>query len=433
MNFNTTVQYNGITALSKGMTELLQLKINSLAPQGDGVSITDRQFYYVPGAIPGDVVEAEVVQKNKKETVTELCRILTPSPHRRNVPCPVFDRCGGCSMLHADEALQRISKEQTLSRLFSPVSIPLVTAGPPLGYRRLARLHVHRRKNNTIALGFYEKKAHRVVDISECPILDDRINAVLSPLKNGMLQGLKSATLRIATGNEGVFVQVETDLTPDPIFFEKARSAVPETVKGIILHWNGIVSPVAGASTMTISTAGGNEMKLPVGSFGQANAHINQKLVDTVSRWILESGSDRMLELYAGAGNFSYDCRHRLSGITLVELDSTACDVAKTNFSDTPTVRIICDDALAAYRREGRGTPLVLLDPPRTGAKVLARELARNHHEMIIYVSCNPGTLKRDLAYLTDGGYEVEEMTGFDMFPQTTHVEVATRLRKRQK
>ena len=430
MNFITTVQYNGFIALSKGMTKKLQLTITSLAPLGDGISIRDGQFHYVPGGIPGDIVEAEIIRKNKKETYTRLLRIVEPSSHRREASCPVFDKCGGCSLLMADESLQRNTKEQTLARQFSFDRVTLVTAGPPLGYRRLARLHMRKTRNGNVQLGFFEKKAHRIADISRCPILDNRISDILLPLKNGMLSGLDTATVRIASGNEGVFVQVETESPPEPRFYEEAAKAVPGLLKGVVLNWNGISSLIAGAATLTLSTAGGEAMQLPVGSFGQANAHINEKLVATASNWIRTSGEKRLLELYAGSGNFSCNLQHNLDHITLVELDRDACEVAKLNFKNDKNINVICDDALAAYRRVGLEAPVVLLDPPRTGAMELAMAMAEGHHKLIIYVSCNPATLKRDLAYLHRGGYALRELVGFDMFPQTAHLEVAARLSK---
>ncbi|MBN2524989.1 MAG: class I SAM-dependent RNA methyltransferase [Deltaproteobacteria bacterium] len=407
------------------MTKKVRLKINSLAPLGDGVAIENGQFHYVPGAIPGDVVDAEILTRNKREVYTKLLKVVTPSAHRREAQCPVFGKCGGCTLLHADETLQRNTRRQALIRKFGINDVPFISAEPSLGYRRLARLHMNRGRNGNVRLGFFEKRAHRIVDIDHCPILEAKISKVLPTLKKGMLRGLKSATLRIATGNEGVYLHVKTEDAPKPVFYEEALRAVPSLLQGVVLDWDGIVATVAGGDALTVDATDDTPFRMPAGSFGQANLSINKLLVGTVASWVGEMGCDEMLELYAGAGNFSFALRKELKKISMVELDANACHVAALNFGDLSQVRIICDDALAAYQRMGRNVPLVLLDPPRTGAADLVKAMAMTAHEAIIYVSCNPATLKRDLAYLEEGGYVVKQLVGFDMFPQTTHLEVA--------
>ncbi|MBN2717301.1 MAG: class I SAM-dependent RNA methyltransferase, partial [Deltaproteobacteria bacterium] len=305
------------------MTKKVRLNISSIAPLGDGVSIADGSFYYVPGAIPGDEVDAEIIKRNKRDIFTRLLRVVHPSDMRREPVCPVFGKCGGCSLLHADESLQRDAKREALKRQFARDDVAFISDGPALGYRRLARLHVHRLGDGGVQLGFYGKRAHRIVDISACPVLESRISDVLPSLKSGLLRGLQDAVVRIATGNDGVYLHVETASPPDPVFYTEAEKAVPTLLAGVVLNWDGITTTVAGADTLTMSTATRQSlMALPVGSFGQANAHINNALAATVARWAKASGASEILELYAGAGNLSLELLDCFDAFTLVELDA---------------------------------------------------------------------------------------------------------------
>lgn len=411
------------------MTKKVVLKIESLAPLGDGVSTNNSQFYYVPGAIPGDLVEAEIKKTDKRGNFTQLLQIIEPSPHRRKPQCPVFGKCGGCALLQAEELLQRRAKQESLERQFDRHPVRLISAGPPLGYRRLARIHVKKKKNGTVQTGFFATSAHHIIDIDHCPILDPRISAVLPVLKQGMLQHIKEATVRIAAGIEGVFVYLQTQHPPDPAFYKAATTAVPNLLGGVTVEWNEIVSLVAGTDELSVESNSGRPILLPVGSFGQANSAINRELVSTVTRWAAESGAKSCIELFAGAGNFSFEMVNICKKITLVELDARACKTARRNVDGH--AHVVCDDATKGYQRHGKNADLVLLDPPRTGAKELVMEMANAAHPDIIYVSCNPATLKRDLAYLQKGGYQLEDLVGFDMFPQTAHVEAAAWLKKR--
>ncbi|MBN2342283.1 MAG: class I SAM-dependent RNA methyltransferase [Deltaproteobacteria bacterium] len=413
------------------MTKKVTLKIQSLAPLGDGVSTADAQFYYVPGAIPGDLVEVEIAKTDKRGVHTKLLQIVEPSPHRRIPDCPLHNVCGGCSLLHADEAIQRQAKTENLARQFARQSVPFVSTGPALGYRRLARLHARRQSNGQVAVGFFGRRGNNIVEIDHCPVLEPQISSILPDLKAELFQHLNTAAIRISSGMEGVFLSIDTDTPLPPAFYNAAAAAVPRLVQGIVVEWEGISTTVAGSDTLTLQTGHKHRVVLPAGGFGQANAYINQVLTAAVNRWIEQSDAQTAIELYAGAGNFSVLFAHRLKQLTLVELDPRACNAAKQNFAATPHVRILCEDALQGYLSEGTRAELVLLDPPRTGAKELAAAMAVQSHREIVYVSCNPGTLKRDVAILQTGGYTLNELIGFDMFPQTPHLEAAARLTKK--
>ena len=427
----STVQYTGLDGKSKAMTKKVRLKISSIAPLGDGIAINDGSFYYIPGAIPGDEVEVEITRRNKREIYTNLLHIVHPSEMRRDPPCPVFGKCGGCSLLHMDETAQINARRDALKRQFGMDEVRVVSAGPALGYRRLARLHVRRNSDGRVRLGFFEKRAHRIVDISHCPILEQRISDILPVLKTGLLRGLKEATIRIATGDNGIYLHVETATPPDPIFYSESKKSVPSILGGVVLNWDGITTVVAGGEVLALSVSKERQpILLPAGSFGQANRFVNEQLTSTVAGWAKDSGATEMLELYAGAGNFSFMLTDSIKKITMVELDPGACAVGKKNFSNIPGANIICEDATTAYQRIGKTAPLVLLDPPRTGAQEVAKAMAAQSHNTVIYVSCNPATLKRDLAYMLKDGYRLQELIGFDMFPQTPHLEAAALLKK---
>ena len=295
-----------------------------------------------------------------------------------------------------------------------------------LGYRSVARLHYQPTSDKKGILGFTQSGSHELVDVGHCPVLEPALNDCLSPLRHLLHTKVDHPLeVRLALGQNGPVVCFTSDKDLPGRFYQAIESTVPDIFSGVVVDLDGVKSVLSGEGTLTIE--GGDEMPLdfPVGSFSQANNRINHQLTQTVREWAAELESKRAMELYSGAGNLTIMLAPVVTKLATVELDTDACRLARKNIAsrNLKGVTIHTGDAFAVYRSHGRETDLIVLDPPRTGAGLIAGEMARTRHRNILYVSCDMATLARDIATLREGGYKPVKARGFDMFPQTSHME----------
>jgi len=418
----------------KDRQTLLEFDITALAAGGDGVARLEGRTYYVPFTAPGDRVIARFTTSISRTVQTELHRIVAPSKARTTPPCPLFEICGGCDWLHIAYQTQLAAKTAFLSRALQNADIEVIASPLQLGYRRLARLHLLPLRNGRSVLGFTVAHGNRIIDVTRCPILDPSLNEAISPLKNGPLRHLTlAAEVVLCAGAQGVFAHIRSGQSLPESFYEEARSLCPAHLAGIEVESENIRGLVAGTDLVSVPSTDGGVLRFPVSSFGQANEGINQLLIGRVLQWIEQHGPfERALELFAGAGNISVALMNRVSRLTTGELDERACRAALANVQSRRSdgVTIERGDALEIYRRHARNCDLVVLDPPRKGCEELAQAMKNGRHRAILYISCNPVTLERDLRHLKEGGYRVTEATGFDMFPQTRHMEAAVFLER---
>ncbi|MCP4600707.1 MAG: class I SAM-dependent RNA methyltransferase [Proteobacteria bacterium] len=419
------------------------VNIEALAAGGDGVGHLRGKVCFVPLTVPGDVVSVRISRENKNLFRAEIADILESSPARREPPCPLFGRCGGCQWLHVDENAQLGAKRQILYRALRTLGKEVIESGSgdsfpregetdfvpsprQLGYRRLARLHFDS-DNNT--LGFSRAGQRTLIDVTTCPILNPELNRCLELLREDLLSKVAGqADVRLASGIGGAVCLVES---PGPLpseFYSSAASMVAKKLlTGVVASVDGVVSTIAGAADVMARGGDGEPLLEPTAGFGQANDGVNLLLGKTVADWIAESGFSNALELFAGAGNLTVAVAHQLEVTSTVEHSAEACRAARKNISNRKLkgVTIHSGDALEVYRELGDKHELVVLDPPRTGHRELARALADGKQRAVLYVSCNPATLSRDLEELVAGGYRLVRARGFDMFPQTAHIEAA--------
>jgi 23S rRNA (uracil1939-C5)-methyltransferase len=195
---------------------------------------------------------------------------------------------------------------------------------------------------------------------------------------------------------------------------------------------DGYESTVAGTKDVVIEGGDGQPLVTPAASFSQVNSHINRELCRVVAEWMDEKGCKRVLELFAGAGNLTAVMARAGSRVTAVEIDSAACLALRKNIDARKLsgVTARADDALGAFLSAEDKYDLVVLDPPRGGDVELAKAISRCKIGAVLYISCNPATLSRDIAQLARGGYKMKKAVGFDMFPNTAHTEVAVLLER---
>jgi len=377
------------------------LTIASLAAGGDGVGRDDGgRVTFVPRTAPGDRVQVRVVHATASFARAELVEVVAPGPARVAPACPHVARgCGGCQWQHVARAEQLAAKQAIVAgalRKLAGLRIhPIADPAPPLGWRRRARFHVERGR-----AGLYELGGRRTVPIDRCPQLEPALDAAYAAVRAA---APPDGELAIAIAHDGR-VAVAT---------EQAWRGAARLV-GVA----GIVGVLAGDARH-----GEPVLEIEPGlwggpwDFAQASAAGNAALIAQV-RAALGRGPGRLLELHAGAGNFT-------RGFAADGWDVTPSDAVSPA---RPPPRFHAAAARDALARLAGPWDAIALDPPRTGAAEAIDGLVRAAPATIVYVSCDPATLARDAAQLT--GHVATDAWPLDVMPQTAHVEVVMRLQR---
>jgi 23S rRNA (uracil1939-C5)-methyltransferase len=398
-----------------------EVSVEKLIYGGDGLARVGERVVFIPGSAPGDRLRVRIDSLEKRFARAEIIDILEPSPLRRAAPCKYFGDCGGCQLQHLEYSAQLGAKAEfirdSLARI-GHIKWPLdieIKHGPEFAYRSRAQFKIDRAAD-PLKIGFYRAESQDVCDIEHCPIL--------SPQLNEALAGLRSAQSEIASSKlpyskiEFASGDIETASYPEVANFK--NRPIERSVFGI-------------------------KYTFDPECFFQVNHLLLETLVETV---IGERSGGLAIDLYAGVGLFALQLARRFKRVRATEVSKRAVTWAKTNIRNNELNNIGFSD-LSAERflslmlpdkrrvKAKRSAPirkvdqvdLVVLDPPRAGAsgKVLT-DLIDIKPAEIVYVSCDPSTLARDLRVLLDAGYNLRSVTGVDLFPQSYHVETVASL-----
>ncbi|TMQ02833.1 MAG: class I SAM-dependent RNA methyltransferase [Deltaproteobacteria bacterium] len=390
-----------MTDPSRAATAPVRIDITALAAGGDGVGRdAGGRVTFVPRAAPDDRLRVHVVHETASYARAEIAEIETPGASRVAPPCPHFrERCGGCQWQHVARAAQLTAKQAIVAgalRKLAGVRIhPIADPAPALGWRRRARFHVAQGRAELYALG-----SDRVLPIDHCPQLEPALDAAY-------------AVVRAATPPDGELALVLAHDGRIAVATERA--------------WRGAARLVgrAGIAGVLAGDVASGEVVLEIEpglwsapwDFAQASAAGNAALV-AQARSALGRGPGRLLELHAGAGNFT-------RGFVAEGWDVTPSDVAAPPRPPPGFVAGAAHDVLA---RLAGPWDAIALDPPRTGAAEAIDGIVRAAPRTIVYVSCDPATLARDAARLA--GYRATDAWPLDVMPQTAHVEVVMRLER---
>lgn len=395
--------------------------------QEDGKVVLVRQ------GVPGDVVLARPLVTRPRMVEATIIEVLEPSPDRRQPLCSALPECGGCPWMQMTREAQLRHKQTVLDhalrKLFSPhcpASPPLRHDGNELGYRQRARLHVSADGNAPLRIGFFSLGTHDIVPIAGCPVC-------LPALHNAI------ASLAAWTPSEGIGGSMEFIVDDDnrvmAIFYLAKLHPEPQRLadelgQGTTLDGCLVVSPKSGRASwglevahLTVQENPPSAIPIFPGAFAQANRTMNRELVSHVVE-IFEQfgGASAILELYAGHGNFSYPLARAGFEVRAVE---TA--LRTELLPDVPGVRFTRQDAttcLGHLAGKGQRVDKLLLDPPRWGAKTAIPHIIKVAPQRIVYVSCEPTTFARDADSLLAAGYTMNQVTAFDLMPQTFHTEL---------
>jgi len=374
----------------------------------------------VPGALPGDRIRPLQLTGKARWARAEAHELVAPSPERRTPPCPVADRCGGCDWMAWERPAQLKGKAQlaadALTRI-GGVEVPppdVITAGDELGWRGRVRLSVSR---DGRAVGFKARGSHDVVDLERCPVATPAVNAGISAVREAMqaggLRGVEGVTLRSAPDGAPVVARVHT------------RGRLPGgTQRSLAALRVAIPEGKAAARAAQRWPLGGAWIAPRIDSFTQVHDAANVALVDLVSRHV-DAVPGLVVDACSGAGNFALPLAASGRAVVAFDLSAAAIDdlgrAATAQGLDVPARVGGMQQELE--RLAGDDVGVVVLDPPRKGAKEAVPALLALAPRRIVYVACDPASLGRDTRALLAGGYALAHVTCVDLFPQTHHVE----------
>lgn len=398
----------------------LKLKIEKLSYGGAGIARSDGKVIFVRRGLPGDVVEAGITRNKKSFSMAEMKRILSPSDKRVRALCPVFGKCGGCQWQDLDYEAQLIEKGNIVSESIRRIGKieelhpePVVPSPLEYGYRSRIVLSVIR-ESNGFSASFFEEGTENKIPVDNCPVAGDSVNSGIECISDFLKKDKRNASsinrIYVASGDHGTGITV--------------LMRVNEKKVKRILDSRDL--KLSGGPETEISLVNGGKKFLTVPSiFMQSNNFISRIMTDTLVQWLDESGADRVLDLYSGFGNFTLPACDIAGFVKGVDSDALAIKYARRNseLNGCSNTEFTRDNASAFLEKNRDYYDTVILDPPREGAKDCLGYLAEMKPETIVYISCDPVTLSRDLASLYSYGYRAKTVKPFDMFPHTYHIE----------
>lgn len=395
----------------------------------------------VPRGLPGDRVRVRVASTSRGLLrATPLAR-LEDGAGRRPSPCSVSEACGGCAYQSLDYARQLPVKEAILRESLARAGARFdgeitMTGSPENGWRTRASLHCAH-SSQGLRIGLHEEGSHRIVEFDPCLQLSSRSNAAVKGLRRA-LAGRPTVASRIATldlvesvDGQELVVGIRGDLgAVDGPALAAAGAEVPEiTGLGFLVGWGGKGPFVLLRGDPHVHAhVLGRRLRVHLRSFFQANRFLVEDLARAVVEMVPAGG--RVLDLYSGVGLFSVPLAARGEEVRGAEINESAVSDAEANARDLPAARFVRADVAEALTRWPRESgERVVLDPPRTGAgRGVVAAVAARQPEVVVYVSCDPPTLGRDLVGFARAGLRPERIVAFDMFPDTFHVETVVRL-----
>jgi 23S rRNA (uracil1939-C5)-methyltransferase len=436
----------------------LTLKIEKLIYGGWGLARCDepqpdrflgkQKVILVPDVLPGEEVRVKLISSRKDYAKATLIDVLTPSPSRSRPPCPVFGTCGGCHLQHMDPSAQAVYKQamlkETLQRIgqITTSPQPIMTLSDPYHYRHRVQFRLLR-EGQSLKMGFYQRESHQLVGVEDCIILYPELEGVMKTLQKPLQGGLPfllnptemhlqysihSAQVLIVFYGEGVEPEGLTK------FYADLKKRMP--LVGIVVYSKNMGREVRGQPFL-LHRLKDMGFRISDQTFAQPNWTLNALITDKILQYAELKGRETVLELYSGMGNFGLFLARQARHVVAVESSPQAVKDAKYNaqlnhVTNFEIHHLKAEKGLARLLKNRPPIDLILLDPPRQGAGLFfLKQVCRLRVPGILYLSCEPTTLARDLKFLVQQGYQLRQIQPFDLLPQTYHLEVLVQLEKR--
>jgi len=378
--------------------------IEKLVAGGMGIVHDGPQTIFIPFVIPGEQVKIRIEPGTRKPVRASVQEFISRSPHRAEPPCPLFMRCGGCQLQHVAYPAQVSLKQEILAETLLRIGRvqaemkPIIPSPQPYHYRRRIRLHVQAGR-----AGFYAEWKRELVPVPYCYLAEDAINRALATLGEFIERDRARSIELIAEDETSCLAAVEGSREEKIYRRKEGENWRPEPDRKI--------------------------------AFQQVNPEQNQALRKTIAELVAELRPGGVIELYAGSGNLTEVILPHCAWLEAVDADRAAVELAEQTLGAAFAGRVEfvhreAETYLASAWKKKLKPDLIVLDPPRTGAKEAIPGILRIAPPHLIYVSCDPASLARDLKELIAAGYQLRSLTPLDMFPQTAHIEAVAVLGK---
>jgi len=408
--------------------KLFDILIEKCAYGGDGMGrLEDGRAVFVPFGLPGERVRIRLTEEKRGFARGELVEILEVSPHRIIPRCKHFGVCGGCHYqnLPYEEQLRvktEILRDQLvrIGRIENPPVQNMVASPSPWNYRNHVQFHL----TEDGKLGYVRAQSPTVFAVRECHLPEDPINSFWPQLEFEPGTDIERVSLRSGKEQDLMLI-LESDSPESPELEIEAEVSVAH-----IFEENSVV--IAGNEHIVISVFG-RDFRVSAPSFFQVNTAMSEKMVEHLLTWLPVSLAATLLDVYCGVGLFSAFLAPKCKRVIGIESSASACEDFAINLDEFDHVELyegLAEEILPALDLLGKSRvgvanpPYILVDPPRPGLeKRVVDGILKLNPQVIAYVSCDPSTLARDAKRLIGGGYQLKQITPFDLFPQTYHIE----------
>lgn len=451
------------TTLPVQKNEYIDVIFEDLTHDGAGVAKVDGYPLFVSNGLPGERAKIKVTKANKGYGYGRLIELYETSPERIDAPCPIYKECGGCQLQHLSYSGQLKAKEKGVRDVLTRIGkFPDVKVHPVLGmedpwrYRNKSQVPVGEREGGLVA-GFYQKRSHDIIDMKSCLIQQNKNDQVVQTVKEicekygvvpydelrhkGVLRHIM-ARYGLVTGEVMVALITRTEDLPHKEKIIEEIVARIDGLKSIIQNVNnkktnvilGEKTKVLWGDEVIYDYIGDVKFAISSRSFYQVNPEQTKVLYEKALEYAGLTGEEMVIDAYCGIGTISLFLAQKAKKVYGVEIVSDAIEDAKRNAELNGIANVEfavgkAEEVIPGWYKSGVNADVLVVDPPRKGCdEALLQTILEMKPTRVVYVSCNPATLARDLRILEDGGYETLEVQPVDMFPHTMHVECVAKL-----
>jgi 23S rRNA (uracil1939-C5)-methyltransferase len=419
--------------------DIVELFIEKLLYGGLGLSHYGSIACFVNDVIPGETVLASIDAIKKHYLKTSLQHIVIPSPHRIEPHCRLFSHCGGCQLQHMDYRMQLECKSMIVKECFerigairNPPLLPICPSPATFHYRSRANFKIH--ANTSCTIGYYQRSTHTIIPVPECPLLVPPLNQALEQIRS--LLNTASFPIKNISELQLLFIKAAGEVLVS-FYSEAILTACAVITKDTRLQWITIHDStcLSAGELMLDEEILAMSFKRGPTTFYQVNINQNITMIQQVVNFLKPVQNKRILDLYCGCGNFSLFLARE--GAQIIGIDSNKCAIDEAiqnaranNLPDCVYIQGNVE-SVTDYLKIGQ-CDAVLINPPRLGCSQKVLDIVTGlQPRTIIYISCNPSTLARDVKQLITSGYAADSIQPVDMFPQTFHIETVIKLFKR--
>lgn len=389
------------------INDIYEVTINDEDDVGNGITRIDNFVVFVPYALKDEKIKVKIIKLNKRFATGKIEEIIIKSDRRECVKCKSFNECGGCSFLHLSFLEEKKKKISFINKLFN-TNIKEILTNNEYNYRNKATFHVKDGK-----IGYYSENTNDLVEFDNCLLLDDRINKIYNTLKNMNLSDITEVVVRTSKKNIMVIFKGE-----------KENFSIEELINKINIDSIYLNDKLIYGNAYIIEELSNVKYSIYPNAFFQINTENMKIMYDKVKEYA--GSGDKLLDLYCGTGTIGIYLKDNFREVTGIEVNKEAILNANINknLNNLNDINFICGDASIA---KNNNYDVIVVDPPRSGlSKKVIDFLNKSNAKTIVYVSCNPKTLKRDLDLLSE--YKMKKLECINMFNKTKHCEVITAL-----